>query len=406
VLLASLFAGATGLVKQGGLYMVPLCGVWTCVVLYRRGAVLAKDGQLRGLVQASLVGVILVLPWYIRQYLNISAGNEVSNVSYLSSLAAQGKGPLDVLAAAFMKVYNARAGFARPFCWFLAGTIVLSVADTTARKVLLWALVPILLLWAMFFSYEVRTASLAFPFGAFCSAAGAGVLLRSIGLLSKRSSDPAKAANTRKFLLGAVCVLAISVSLYSTGIRDTISRGWQRDMMGDVANWWAIPLGMSAVLVLAVGLLAGRRWAITINWYYVSAATAWLWLSTTMDRAPDILQRQIELQKNIDEAGLNRKLYDFMTAEGIHGNVATDYWVLGRLPQLKTHYVSRFFPDNTSVEWLEKAAEMPGVCYILIAESELSAPAKEALARGLYRTVLIEGNRRFIKTCPDSGGSK
>jgi len=393
-------------VKQGGLYMMPLCAIWVGVALYRHRAELTRDGQFRRMLQASAVGLFVVLPWYIRQYLNISASTELSNISYLASLAAQGKRPWEVVAVAFTKLYNIREGFAKPFCWALAGTILLSFGDTTGRKILLWVLGPILLLWALFFSYEIRTASLALPFIAFCSGAGIGVLPRSIGRLYKRPRDLAAATNSTMSLWGAICVLAISLSLYSTAVRDTVTRGWQRDMMSEVASWWAIPLGISAVLVLAVGFLAKRRWAITVNWYVVFAATAWLWLSTTMDRAPDIVQRQIEMQKNIDEAGLNHKLYGFMATEGIHGKVATDYWVLGRLPILKQYYQPQYFPDNTSVDFLAAVTrDRPGVCYILIAESELSAPAKEALARGLYRTILIEGHRRFIGTCRDPHGS-
>src|SRR4029077_12196373 len=105
------------------------------------------------------------------------SGNEASNVSYLAALTAQGKGHLEVLIAAVARLYYARGGFMKPVSWFLAGGFLLSLFDPVARKVLLWVLAPVLLLWGLFFSYEIRTASLSFPFMAFCSAAGLGVLL-------------------------------------------------------------------------------------------------------------------------------------------------------------------------------------------------------------------------------------
>ena len=88
-----------------------------------------------------------------------------------------------------------------------------------------------------------------------------------------------------------------------------------------------------------------------------------------------------------------------MDKEGIHGKVATDYLVFGRLPILKQYYKPQFFPHNTSVDLLATVAKASGVCYILIAEEELGVPAREALDWGLFRTVLIEGRRRLIKTC-------
>jgi hypothetical protein len=73
------------------------------------------------------------------------------------------------------------------------------------------------------------------------------------------------------------------------------------------------------------------------------------------------------------------------------------------LPVLKQYYQPQYFPDNTSVELLSDIArDGSGVCYVLLLDSELGAPTKEALARGLYRTVFIEGSRRFIKTCGES----
>jgi hypothetical protein len=400
VLLASLFAAATGLVKQGGLYMVLLCAVWTGVVLHQRRADLTGDGQRRRALQASALGLLVLLPWYIHQYLRIAAGHDASNVSYLLQLTAQGKGPMAVVAAAFARLYGGEVGFTRPLCWFLAGSILLSVADPVARKVLLWVLGPILLLWALFFSYEVRTASLAFPFMAFCGAAGVGVLLQPGGLLSRRPVDRTSASSSRMFLLGAALVLAVSLSLYFAGIRDRVSFGWQPAMMARLAYWWALPLGGSALILFVVGLTAKRNWAMTINWWFVIGFGGWLWLATTMDRGPDIVARQIELQKDISAPELNRKLYNFMATEGLHGKVATDYLVFARLPILKQHYQFQPFPQNTSVADLTAVPKNDsGVCYILIVETELAESTREALAKGLYRTVFIEGQRRFIQTC-------
>jgi hypothetical protein len=357
------------------------------------------------MLRAWALGLLVVLPWYLRQSLNIAAGTQFSNLSYLAAMTAQGRGHAAVVAAAFARLYGAPGGFARPMCWFLAGSILLSIADSVARKVLLWVLCPILFLWALFFSYEVRTASLAFPFLAFCSAAGVGVLLRSLGLFSRRPVDWVAAGSSRMPFLGAACLLLVSLSLYSAPIRDRVSLGWHRYLMGEVARWWAIPLGGSALTLAALGLTAKRNWAMTVNWCLLAGFGAWLWLATTMDRGSDIVERQIALQKDIGDADLNRKLYDFLAREGLHGKVATDYLAFGRLPVLKQYYRHQYFPDHTSAEYLAEAAKGSGVCYILIPERELEGTARKALAEGLYRVVLADGLYRFIQTCGGAHGS-
>lgn len=404
VLLASLFAAGTGLVKQGGLYLVLASAGWTAVVLYQHRAGLAQSGAWRRTLAGALVGLVVVLPWYIRQYLNIAAGSDSSNVSGLAALAAQGRGHLAVVAAAFERLYDARGGFAAPLCWFLAGGILLSLADPLARKLFLWVLAPVLVLWALFFSYEVRTASLAFPFLAFASAAGVGVLLRAARLLSKDPPVPAPArGGSMGYLVGAACVLALAFSLYLPEIRDKASFGWQPAMMGDMARWWAVPLAGSALILVGAGLAASRRWVLTVNWWLAIGFCGWLWLATTTDRTPDIVARQIELQKRIEDPPLNQKLYDVMAGEGFHGKVATDYWVFGRLPFLKQYYQPQYFPPDISVDFLSAIPRNnPGVCYCLITDGRLSAPAREALANGVYRTVWIEGLHRLIQVCGNS----
>src|SRR5262249_52513056 len=153
---------------------------------------------------------------------------------------------------------------AKPICWLLTIPILLSLRDPTARKVLLWFLAPLLLLWALFFSYEFRTASVIFPCAAYCAAAG---------LFRGQATQPRNS----------------------------------------------------------------RAVTIEINWYYPIAAAICV-LAILSFRAPGLVQRQIEQQKNVGYPELNRKLYAFLASEGIHGKVATDYRAFARLPELKQYY--------------------------------------------------------------------
>src|SRR5207248_2183305 len=133
----------------------------------------------------------LIAPWYVHQSIAIAQGKELSNIAYLASMANKG------VVAAFA---------AKPLCWFLAVAILLSLRDATARKILLWVLAPLLILWALFFSYEVRTASVAFPFAAFCAAAG---LFR--GQATQPRNPRAVSININWYypVAAAICALAI-----------------------------------------------------------------------------------------------------------------------------------------------------------------------------------------------------
>jgi len=193
VFFAAVFAAGAALAKQGGLYFLPLCTVAT---LQRRS-------------WRVIAGWLLIAPWYVHQSIAIVQGKELSNITYLANLASQGKGYLQVLVAAFGKLYN-YSGFTKPFCGFLAITLLLSLRDETARKILLWALAPVLLLWALFFSYEVRTASIAFPFAAFCSAAGLFSLFRGHAIKPRNSRAVAISINWYYPIAVAVCALVVA----------------------------------------------------------------------------------------------------------------------------------------------------------------------------------------------------
>jgi len=287
VFFASVFAAGAALAKQGGMYFLPVC-----TLLKRRPPVVA--------------GWLLIAPWYLHQSIAIAQGKELSNITYLASMASKG------VVTAFA---------AKPICWLLAIPILLSVRDATARKVLLWFLAPLLLLWSLFFSYEFRTASVAFPFAAWCA---------------------------------------------------SVFRGQ------------------------ATQLPNSRTISLHINWYYPIAVAICI-LAILSFKTPNIVQRQIEQQKNVGYPELNRKLYDFLASEGIHGKVATDYRAFARLPELKQYY--QFFPEHTPVPSLDPVTAIPGVCYALIVDSEFGPRAREALEHEGYRTIFFEARRRFVQTC-------
>jgi hypothetical protein len=323
-------------------------------------------------------------------------GRDNSNISHLFALSAQGRSRVQTAYTAAVLLYNCRQNFAKPFCWFLLITGLAGLADPKGRTVLLWMLAPVMLLWAMFFSYEVRTVSLAFPFLAYCSGAGSGVLVRPLERLWLKR----KPARVASFLLAAACLLVLFAALYFEKVRTALTAGWRPPYMSEIRSIWAISLLAAAVLLCVVVAIAARRqFALKINWYYALPLVAWIWFGTATARTADIVARQIELQKDIESPSLNRAIYAVYDKEGLRGKVATDYWIFGRLPVLKKYYFPRYYPPSTSVEYLKAVGREAGVCYLLVDESRLSAPAVEALAQGLFRTVLIDSRRRLIETC-------
>jgi hypothetical protein len=400
VLLASLFAGATALVKQGGLYMVVLSTFWIGIVLYRRRAELGGAGELGRMACAAAAGVILVLPWYARQYASILRGDESSNISYLVGLTALGRKYSVIVQDAIYKFYTKRQGFAKPFCWFLLVTGLASLADPKGRKVFVWVLAPVLVLWALFFSYDVRTASVAYPFFAYCSGVGSGIMLRPFRRRLPGSWKLTAAGGLRRMLAAVACLVGLSAVLYSDRLRTLVTVGWQPERMADVKSLWAIPLAIAAIGIAGIVILARRPHAIIpLNGYALMAIALCVGLGTTTESGADIVRKQMELQKKLGSPSLNQAMYGFLQREGLHGKIATDYWVFDRLPVLRNYYASHQFPLDTSVEHLRMAAAQPGVCYMLIDENVLAPNTKKALAEGLFRTIVIDSGYRLIQTC-------
>ena len=170
--------------------------------------------------------------------------------------------------------------------------------------------------------------------------------------------------------------------------------------MADVKSLWAVPLAVAAVGIAGIFILARRPHAIIpLNGYSLIAIALWVGLGTASQSTADIVHKQIELQKRIGSPSLNQALYSFLQREGLHGKIATDYWIFDRLPVLKDYYSLHQFSRDTSAEHLRMAAAQPGVCYILIDENVLAPGAQKALAEGLFRTIVIDSGYRLIQTC-------
>ena len=421
VLLAALFGGAAGLVKQGGLYFTVLALLWTGLAVYRRRPDLAESGELRKLSFACLAGLVLVLPWYGKQYAAFAAGTDSPNVGYLAAFTAQGRSYIDVIASAISRVYTFRGDVAKPLCWFVTLTLACSIGDSTGRKVLLRVLLPVSLLWALFFSYEVRTLSLALPFAALCSGLGIGEIVWLVGRTGKRAAPDKATANPRSpakvkhakaspvpapeldkpawWFYAAGCLLVFSLALYVEPFRNWFVAPGQRPFLTDVAQMWAGPSLLSALILCAVGVLLRRTQSLVhVNWYYAAGLVLWLWLGTGMNSAAQLVDQQIELAKKAGNPVINEAIYAIQARAPLRGKVATDYWAFGRLPGLKQFYRRQFFPDNAPPEFFTGLAAQSDVCYFLSPEERFSPAARQSLPAS-FRTLFVKENYRFIRTC-------
>lgn len=160
--LAILFACASSLTKQGGLYVLAL------VLLYWSTRRLPMERRWLGVIVFSLA---TVAAWYGYKTLQIFRGEELSHIPFLIGDIHAGRTPWQRLAAACRLWISPPVG---PYVsLFFAACTGIGLFRRNTRILTAVLIVPFFFIWAFLFSYEIRTASMLFPF----LALAAGMLL-------------------------------------------------------------------------------------------------------------------------------------------------------------------------------------------------------------------------------------
>ena len=170
LLLGAMLAAGTALTKQTGLYIAmiyPLLA-WRFVLCTDRPG-LARHWP--SLVRICLLLTLLILPWYLYKLFDIQAGGDHNNTTRLLSDFHEGRSLPQRLVYAGSLFVEATTPLGAAL---LVITVAASLRDPRARWLLGFFVLPLGLIWALAFSYDLRNLSMIIP--AIGAAAGIGLM--------------------------------------------------------------------------------------------------------------------------------------------------------------------------------------------------------------------------------------
>lgn len=153
----ALTAAAAALTKQTGnliLLLFPLLA-WL-LVLQREKAVPAAEKR-RMILLPFAVALVLAASWYLYKYFTISQGWDTSNIAWVTDGIFQGRSLPERGIVAFQTLE--KYAFV-----FLFALLSLPVLRSAYRWLVLLVVLPIILIWTFYFSYDTRNLVMVLPF--------------------------------------------------------------------------------------------------------------------------------------------------------------------------------------------------------------------------------------------------
>ena len=130
----------------------------------------------------------MVLSWYLYRFLLINKGIEKSGIHAVTQVVHQNRTYPERMEFGLNRLIYARDKKHGDALYIYTAFIllILSLFQRNTRILMLAIVIPFTLLWSLFFSYDQRNLAMAFPFMAFCAAAGLQWLTSKLSALVPR----------------------------------------------------------------------------------------------------------------------------------------------------------------------------------------------------------------------------
>ena len=399
VLLSIIFATGTLMTKQGGIYGLVAALLYAAWLARRRPGVSPFAARDRAAAIA-LFGLCFAAVWYGGKALQIYGGHDYSNLTLLTQGLHHGRSYMQRLVAAGQLFWNFR-GDAGPLVALLSAVLLVSsLFVRAARWITLLLIVPFLLFWGLFFSYEIRNASLVFPLIALVIGM---VIDRVFARLMKPLDSMTLGAATVGAIVAVIAVLGLSgwvlmgkpgAPLLPVWAIRFESNEWIAYAL-ELYSWGLAAFGSMALLSIAITIRNGKLliyWPIPAAGLLLVVAV----LGMSKYRADTIVASQRAQERRIGTPEVNERLYSIVQARAIHQPIMTDYWFLRSLPDLESLY--RALPCGApckyeGLKWA--AASQPDAGYILMYDRDFDPDTlvKLPTSRGFHTILTVDGLR-------------
>ena len=344
--LAAIAAAGAVLTKQSG-WLAAVMLFWAVVNTYREPG----GANRRHAKTAFVIFLCLVGPWFAYKYFQIWNNTDPSNFAYVTTNIYAGESLLDRFKRAVTvntpNMFGAVVpiGWGAPILLILAISALAALQKTLGRVCWLAVALPYYLIWALFFSYDIRNLMPAIPFAAL----GLGVGIEAIGekIFLRFSSNARKG-------------------------KSAVLQGWRSGIDASVA-----------ILVLLVLL------SIT------------LLVATTRD---DLILINNALRLNSGDAALNTFLLDYRRNVGFKGKIISTYAPVAMIDGLKEYLSADPEHPSPSVAVIDALKKGAPVCQLIALMPHHAELRYLLLHRPLYFEMIdrgiADGSLRLIHETP------
>jgi hypothetical protein len=370
--LSIFFAAGAALTKQGGLLVLAAIALYLVAKRTRR-----ERGVAPALRWTTGVAIAFVILWYVPKFYRATHGQ--SNLRLIFHDIHGGRNYAERLWYG-CRILMGAGGRPGAFLFAIAAALMLSAFwFTKTRGLTLGIVLPAFLCWGFFFSYEVRTGALMFPFVAL-------VLCLTLQCIGKRASLPELPA----YRTTAILLLGIGVLLYYSG--DAVPR------IRVNYTWPMILVG--ACTIVAPIVQVTRRLRVEISVPALAAAIALLVGFAAWPRYADskLLPQQLIAQRQMGNPAVNARLYRLHDAGQLAAPILSDYWYLYSLPELKSLNRNLNCLDCSVPNILGIIEEHSEADFLLLQESLVPSSTSTRLAHcpGV-ETIFVEGTVRLFR---------
>lgn len=178
--LGAIFAAGTALTKQNGLLIFVFYPLLAILIINDRSQQNPFAERIKALIKPLLIGLAVLLPWYLLNETRILLDLNSTNVEFLMSAERHsGRSYIERFTRAF--------SILEYYAWLFPFVLVtLPLIPKKFRQISLITIFPYTIIWAFLFSIFERNLAMVFPFLALAAGLGMeGLIDFSLGLLQK-----------------------------------------------------------------------------------------------------------------------------------------------------------------------------------------------------------------------------
>lgn len=353
LLVGAFIAAGTAVTKQTGLWIALIYPLLVFLV-YNNKTNHKRIYQL--LPKIIIIYALVIAPWYGYKEYQIQAGNDRSEITDNASIGRQDRDWLEQLNHSFnvlQSEINDQPVVAKQTMAVIILSMLFACANKFYRYIFILIIIPITLVWALYFSYDTRNLTLVIPLVGLVAGIG---MQKIIDVIIKAF----KLDSTRP---------ALSPNNYTS------------DNAFNLANERLLSI---RVIYLLIPLL-------------------FIFLLPLQYSDEYITKRSVDLQKEIGNRALNRKLYEYQSTHGFDGKILTDYLYLSFLPGLEGYAEISLSAYPTT---FLKDIEEERVAYALLSSYWMDAKVAQYVEQNInsrkMSLIFEHGNQGkyfFVSTC-------